>query len=458
MKLGHWLGGNRGGILTLALAFMGLALPLAIGTLAFAATLARQSQVQGDLLRAQYGGGGVRQYAIYKLLSADSSLVNNGDSAPLDQLLSAPATVTLDGTDYTITWAYANNPQDTPATQPVVFQTTQPATTTPDQISSGATSVDVTYTLQVQNISSQPQTLVDIRDSIPAGFTYESGTTTFEGSSVSDPSIETVSPPWGSAGKMETLTWDMQASTTVDAGATVTLEFHALTPSSAPPDGTYCNIAWVDPGGAATGTASDTGKLTVGSPSVTQCAGELLHLTKTVCVLPNCTKAVVPYGVQTTYEYTIKAENSWTQPIYVCGMFDDLPGGLTWNNAYTSNPSATNVNVDSGNSQQVDFKFQPNCNGGVQSIAAGQTGTFTLQADGALGWGADGSGVFQNSVRMMLALSNGGTAYWASTGLTAPITVYNVFWITVDDGTTAYRVEIWINADGSSTVGQWEPI
>jgi hypothetical protein len=47
---------------------------------------------------------------------------------------------------------------------------------------------------------------------------------------------------------------------------------------------------------------------------------------------------------------------------------------------------------------------------------------------------------------------------WGFSGLTADIIVYNVYWVTVDNGTTTERAEVWVNSDGTITVSEWKPL
>ncbi|MEX2599730.1 MAG: hypothetical protein WD533_08750, partial [Dehalococcoidia bacterium] len=347
MRLQQFFRNERGSALALVLAFLVLAVPLTTAALAFTATHLRQGQAQTDLTYGQYATGSVKDYAIQKLLSA-----NDEGSTAVQDLLSEPEDLTLNGRQYTIDWSHASDPEDEPESDPIVFQTSKevsPATAPENQVT------PVTYTMEVHNTSPDQQTLERILDSLPSGFTYVTGSAVFEGAAWADPVKTEFDPPQGEAGRVELLEWEMDG-VDVEPGGHVTLEFQAETYLEIP-EGAYCNIAWVDPGGHATGTPPGSAKLLVGDDPVTECADELLHVTKEVCVATDgaCEprpEVTVPYNVQNTYAYTIEAENQWDQTMYLCFLFDILPAGLTWNGIYTSEVGTQSVFQDDVDNQQ----------------------------------------------------------------------------------------------------------
>jgi uncharacterized repeat protein (TIGR01451 family) len=206
----------------------------------------------------------------------------------------------------------------------------------------------VTYTLRVINSGSTNYTLTDFVDTPPtnpAAPTYFSGSSTFNGSSISNPVSS------GSA-------WMWSGSFSVPAGATRNLTYQMVMPST---PGTYTNSAiahvnefQIDTTQSTTDNAPATASVTIVSPPTI-----------------NLVKSVGPLGPQipgTDLTYTIVYTNN---------------GGKPASNFVVIDPNTTNADPLERVFHNVDFKI------GSMTSAPGTSGlvaTFAYSNDGGTTW------------------------------------------------------------------------
>ena len=177
------------------------------------------------------------------------------------------------------------------------------------------------------------------------------------------------------------LTWDTSgAGVTLNSGDSATLTFKVKASGE---DGNYCNQAWADPGATGTGM---TAKATVGSPSGTQCEGEILVLTTTV------DKQVLASGTQPTLTYTTTIKNNGLTDVHVSMVRLKLPAGFSYvpsSTKYVLQPSGAEMatlnpsTLVTDGRQRLTWYPQPFSD---LVLGAGQTKTliFKVQPDNAL--------------------------------------------------------------------------
>ena len=181
------------------------------------------------------------------------------------------------------------------------------------------------------------------------------------------------------------LTWDTSgAGVTLNPGDSATLTFKVKASGEG---GNYCNQAWADPGGTGTGM---TAKVTVRSPSGTQCEGEDVVITTTV------DKKVVASDTQPTFTYTTTIKNQGLTDVHISMVRNKLPTGFSYvpsSTKYVLQPSGAEMatlnpsTLITGGKQRLSWYPQPFA---TSTLGPGETKTLTFQAmpDAALVKGA----------------------------------------------------------------------
>jgi len=131
-----------------------------------------------------------------------------------------------------------------PVIPPPLSPTTLGKSANPTLVVQSGSTTDVTFTVTFANSDDEPVTLDQIRDVLPAGFTYAAGTSVYNGSPIGNPIVSS-----------QTLTWS--GSFTVPALGSTTLVFHATLQAN-PTVGTYDNCAVAFIGSTQIDTTADT--------------------------------------------------------------------------------------------------------------------------------------------------------------------------------------------------------
>jgi uncharacterized repeat protein (TIGR01451 family) len=240
-------------------------------------------------------------------------------------------------------------------------------TVNPSTIQSGGT---VTYTITMTSVSSSTTTVTSVVDTLPAGFSYRTGTTT--GMTTANPAV---------AGQM--LTWN--GSWTLPANGTLTLHFQSAAGSSV---GTFTNTASYAATGYPAASTGPTAPVTVFALKMTKTASQ---------------PAVIAGG---TVGYTMTLTSYSGSPTTVTSVVDTLPAGFSCKTGTTTGMTTANPAV------------------------AGQTltwnGSWTLPANGTLTLN------FQSTAGTTDGTYNNNASFSAagypdtSTGPTAPVTVFHL--------------------------------
>lgn len=409
--------------MSVVMAFMAFALPIVTATLAFTATAAISSRESRNASTNQFTVTGAMDYAIYKLVHVDTfrQSLSGGDPAY--------ESITLNNSDGLISWTKRVDPGGTSPTEIATLQTTK--TVTPTSVPANSTT-DVTYTIQVENVGGQNASLVYIKDSLPSGFDYVTGTTT--GATTADPTVS----HWddGNGNHFTYLKW--QVSTDLAPSASLSISFEA---SLSNPDGYYCNVAWTQPGSISSGTGP-TAKIKVGTPTDTLCDNEAIQVRATV------TPSSAVAGVSQTFHYRIEIENNSSTTRTACGIVDLLPKGFTFViGSVTGDITGTNPFLwTNSDGQHARWVF---CSGSNTGIPISPGTTKYLEYDATA---QPDTGVYDNQVWVSFAsLLN--SAY---SGPTAEVSVFDVYDVSVSNSTTSVTAQVWMDSNGSYYVTEWQ--
>jgi len=220
----------------------------------------------------------------------------------------------------------------------------------------------VTYTITITNTGAGAAKVTSITDTLAAGFTYVTGSTT--GVTTANPSV---------AGQL--LTWTV--SSAIAFGSPVTLSFQATAPTTA---GTFNNNASVLGDNFTTSSTGSTAPVVVNTPTV--------FISKTV--LPG----MVDAGDNVTY--TITVSNSGLGTARVTAITDTLAAGFSYvtgstTGTTTADPSIVGQtltwnltrNVTSGSPLTLSFQATSSLTGGTYNDNASVQGNnFTTLATG----------------------------------------------------------------------------
>ena len=273
-------------------------------------------------------------------------------------------------------------------------------------------STAVTYTITVTNTNPNDLDATTIVDELPPDFTYITGTTSM---------IDGVGSLFSTSSSIVTTTLDKQVVTwTVPSDhplatdETMTLSFNATT---SPKDGIFCNEAYAFPGGRYLGSGKSA-KLTVGSPTLTGCSGDVVSITKEV------DPEVVFGNTSTVYTYTVTIKNEGSEVVTITDIKDTTPAGLTYVlNSTSSSPPAFAVSEPTTNVANNEIRW----NFGTSGVSMSTSTTYTLEfkATGSLSMGYYG-----NKVELEYQ-----TPEWLTKAL-AEVCLFGSSSLTIDQSTT----------------------
>ena len=232
----------------------------------------------------------------------------------------------------------------------------------------------VTYTVVLtlpQGVTSNGPSELTLTDQLPAGMTFGSISSTSFGTGVTSSNGEAVSAVVSGS----TVTFDFGSSVTnsqVDTNGTITIVYTATVDSTDTPHGgatTYSNSAFLnyDSGQTTPVTAANTATVTEHDPQVTETITAADTTTGT---------AIATNGTVYSHEgltYTVTLTNNGTAPANNLADLLDLPPGLTYVNGSLQHVSGgTNSTTSDSNTSALNI--------GLDTLAVGQTATFTFQA------------------------------------------------------------------------------
>ena len=420
-KLRMQLADERGVALVVVLALMALTIPALTAALAFSSTSAISTRTARAESTDQISAAAINDFAVYKLIHDAGFKETLAAGTPVYE------TIPINGDDAIVSWEKRGVVGGTtPAEDPTVLSTTKVV----DMNSIPAdTPTTVSYTIQVTNIGLATATVDDVRDGLPPYFDYVNGTTT--GATTSNP--QKTSHDSGQGGiAFKQLVWDLDAELAPSASLSISFDVQADAP-----DGHYCNIAWANPGGHDTGTGP-TAKVTAGTPSTSLCDNQTVDVRKTV------TPTVAASEISTTFHYRVELENLSSEEQEFFWVVDLLPPGLLFDGGTvtgtitTKNPFSW---FDSGQQRLFWLLSQKG------TVGVGETLWLEFDATGPLVAGAHANQVWVSFEAI------GETAYSFPT---AVIDVWDVYDIVVVNGETTSTVQIWVAADGSYEVTEWE--
>ncbi len=273
---------------------------------------------------------------------------------------------------FTNTASYAATGYPSTSTGPTapvsVFTLKMAKTASQSAVIAGGT---VGYTMTLTSYSGSATTVTSVVDTLPAGFSYKTGTTT--GMTTANPAV---------AG--QTLTWN--GSWTLPANGTLTLNFQSAASST---DGTYNNNASFSATGYPDTTTGPTAPVTVFH----------LNIAKTAA-----SASVIAGG---TASYTITMTNPSSASIPVTSVTDTLPAGFSYNAGTTTGMTTANPAV-AGQALTWNGSWTLPANGGTLTL------NFSATASGT-------DGTYNNNASFTP------TGYPVqSTGDTAPVTVFHL--------------------------------
>jgi uncharacterized repeat protein (TIGR01451 family)/fimbrial isopeptide formation D2 family protein len=193
-------------------------------------------------------------------------------------------------------------------------------TVSPTTIATGGTA---TYTMTLQNTGGSSTSGLVIVDTLPTGFTFNSGSTTWNGVPLGVPGNPVI------AG--QTLTWSVPATTgltELPAASSRTLTFSVTAPGV---NGTFDNKATTRATNVLTGSTGDTATLQVGSGAqMFVCKSIGAAGTTPACSqpAPTTTYTATPGA---TYRYCITVYNTGTTPITITKIEDYRANGTLFN-------------------------------------------------------------------------------------------------------------------------------
>ena len=418
------LRGQSGTALIFVLAFMALAVPLTTAALSFVSTAALDSAIKTQSVHSQYANQGASQYGVWRLAESTGYAESLVIGVPDQEV------VTINGADVTITWERLANPggsEPTPSTSPlrtskVVSQSTIPADV----------ATTLTYTITVANEGSESSPVWRVKDGLPVGFPYQTGTTS--GITTNDPTVQVFNV--GGGNDYELLTWDLAfLDITLAPTESFTLQFDV---QANVPTGAYCNEAWADPGGKKN-SSGPTAVVWAGG-NTDACETQLIEVRKTVDT------PIVPSNTATLVSYTIEIENLGSAT-YTVDRIRDYPApnivyilGTTGGDITSADP----FTWSGGGQTRMRWSFLPS---GVD-IGPGQTRTLTFQATATLD-----AGLHQNEV-WVEANGNSNSGYsWP----TAEITVFDVYKVDTADTRFQSTAMVWLGQD-EFRVSTWDVI
>lgn len=409
---------EEGLALIAVLAFMALAIPLITGGLALASTLSIDSRVKTRIARDLYSLLGATQHSIYRIVYEDGYA--DGLTAGVEDSYD----IALNGETVTVTVLKLSDPPGNSPPASADSSRKLQALKTVDPVSAAPYSLTTfTYTITVENRDDQSENLNKVRDGLPPGFSYVSGSTS--GVTLADPSISIKeSEPGGPT--YEELTWNLAPlSITLQPEESAVLVFQA---DASVAEGNYCNIAWAEPGGEKTSSGA-TALVAVGQPPNGLCPGQAVAVTKTV------EPAVVSADASADFIYTISIENTGASAVTMKRVRDLLPEGFlyavgsTGGTVTADDPSTT---MQQGQ-QRLTWDFNPG-----HGIAPGVTETITFTASGQVA-----AGDYWNEVWVTLDEFSHSVYTWP----TSIVRAMGVLQTTATSGDGTASSEVWVGTD-----------
>ena len=361
-------GRERGGVaLIMLVGFIGLAVPLAVASLATSAQLSRNSRVYDSRLSAMYNAGAGIEVALHELLSdptfddgltpsdpdLDFTVNPNGETVTVT-VTKIFGSADLQGQGLTIT------KEVTPTTAPLNTQTT------------------FTYTITIRNEGTGTATLEQVTDFLHPYASYVATSTS--GITAADPNADNNDGPNSTCGGSTPykLTWNLSPYVQIATMQEVTLTFQT---QASLPDGTFYNQVmvrydpwWVSPDVEV--YSPFTAPITVGTGDPKCGYGSFTFVTKDVAPQD------APPG-PTTFTYTIRLENLDSSTRYVCTITDLLPPTVSYasgssSGITTADPTET---WDSDSERwELDWREPGLKPPPLTSLAPGETKTQTFQA------------------------------------------------------------------------------
>jgi uncharacterized repeat protein (TIGR01451 family) len=234
---------------------------------------------------------------VYTFIATDTTSINT-TVLPVNHINSG-------GTNMKHTGTYS---QTIAPVQPASNTTTLSKSASPTSLPVGYSPRTTTYTVTVSNAGAVDVSLDQFKDTLPAGASYVTNSSTFNGSSISEPIISG-----------QVLTWT--GAFTVPAGGSRTLVYQVSIPNSV---GTYSNSVYGLIGTAQIDTTADTSNSAPATANVTVSLVADLAITNT--------DGVTTVNPGETVTYTIVITNNGPSPA---------------NNAVFTDPAATWINVTS---------------------------------------------------------------------------------------------------------------
>ena len=226
------------------LAVMAVAVPMITAVLGLATTLSIDSRIKNEITHSQYCTLGGSEHALYRLLY-DSDYIEGLISGVEDSY-----TINCNGESLDISLVKFSDPPDPSPSSADDSRRLQTSKTVSPEFAMPGRPTTFTYTITVENRDDEPENLTTIIDILPTGFGYVGGSTT--GVTTDEPNISG-----------QELTWDLPSlGLVLQPGDVVNLLFDA---QASVGQYNYCNQAWVEPGGYATGTGP-TARVEVGFP------------------------------------------------------------------------------------------------------------------------------------------------------------------------------------------------
>ena len=368
--------GKRGGTASIMLlAFMVLAVPIALGSIVTAGQLSRSSLTYDKRLTGLYDANSGVELAVHKAVNDPNFDIDLVPSSP-----SKEVTVSLDGNTTTATVTKVFPHVDLQGQGLSISKTVTPPNAQPN------TQTTFTYTITIKNEGTDTVFLAHIRDYLPPYFTFVSGTTA--GITTDNPVVSNDNAPRSCGASPYTLDWDLSPLIQFEVGRELTLTFNA---QGTLPDGTYYNQAmvsyqpWWD-GFSLVGIYTPyTAEATVGT-GIPKCG---YHAD--ILVSKEVTPSAADLGVETEFTYTINIENTTAGDYLIQQIEDLLPPSFVYVMSSTSGITSSNPSqaMDPG-LQRWRLTWGDGPEGPpLFTLSGGQTAILVFKATGTLAEGVN---------------------------------------------------------------------
>ncbi len=437
------------------LAFMVLAVPIALGSVETAAQLARNSRVYDNRLAGFYSAGAGVEVALWELLKDPTF---DDDLTPDDP--TKEVIVTSNDETVTVTVTKIFGAENVVGQGLIVSKAVDPPTVAADQPTT------FTYTMTIKNEGTDMVELKQVYDYLPPGLIYVSDSTS--GLTTTNPTINQNAPETCGSVPQE-LYWNVQPQgITILRGEELTLTFQATGTLA---DGTYYNQAsvlynpWWDSPDVEVHTPY-TAEVTVGTGDP-KCGYGMYALITSAQVEP----VIPPPEVETEFTYTIIAENVSDSTLYICKIEDLLPPTFTYvtgstgeygSNITTWEPS---LSWDSG-PERWNLRWADGDDAALEpldTIPVGGTKTQVFRASAIPASGVDYFNEFSVTWSNTLAGGKcktnpgyGGTSYGGAAQISAvdAPTLYDISAV-ASDGTIQSRI-VFYEAAGEIEIISWQ--